>query len=58
MRSEEQSAAASCWTPIAQSSQMDFNPTLLEGTIEDNITMGQPSISYGDVRWALHFLLA
>ena len=39
-----------------RSLMLDSHPTLLEGTIEDNITLGRPSISYEDVQWALRFV--
>ena len=39
-----------------RSLMLDSHPTLLEGTIEDNITLGRPSISYTDVQWALQFV--
>ncbi len=39
-----------------RSLMLDSHPTLLEGTIEDNITLGRPSISYEDVQWALQFV--
>lgn len=39
-----------------RSLMLDSHPTLLEGTIEDNITLGRPSISYDDVQWALQFV--
>jgi len=35
---------------------LDSQPTLLEGTIEDNLTLGRPAISHGDILWALHFV--
>lgn len=39
-----------------RSLMLDSHPTLLNGTIEDNITLGRPSISYEDVQWALQFV--
>jgi ABC-type bacteriocin/lantibiotic exporter with double-glycine peptidase domain len=39
-----------------RSLMLDSHPTLLEGTIEDNLTLGRPSISYEDVQWALQFV--
>jgi ABC-type bacteriocin/lantibiotic exporter with double-glycine peptidase domain len=39
-----------------RSLMLDSLPTLLEGTLEDNITLGRPSISYEDVQWALQFV--
>lgn len=39
-----------------RSLMLDSHPTLLEGTIEDNVTLGRPSISYEDVQWALQFV--
>lgn len=39
-----------------RSVMLDSHPTLLEGTIEDNITLGRPSISYEDIQWALEFV--
>jgi putative ABC transport system ATP-binding protein len=39
-----------------RSLMLDSQPTLLEGTIEDNITLGRPSIRYEDVQWALQFV--
>jgi ABC-type transport system involved in cytochrome bd biosynthesis fused ATPase/permease subunit len=39
-----------------RSLMLDSHPTLLEGTIEDNITLERPSISYEDVQWALRFV--
>ena len=35
---------------------LDSQPTLLEGTIEDNLTLGRPTISHDDILWALHFV--
>jgi putative ABC transport system ATP-binding protein len=35
---------------------LDSHPTLLEGTIEDNISLGRPSITYEDVQWAVQFV--
>lgn len=34
---------------------LDSRLTLFEGSVEDNITIGRPSISYSDLRWALRF---
>lgn len=34
---------------------LDSKLTLFEGTVEDNISMGRPSIAYSDLRWALRF---
>jgi len=34
----------------------DANLTLFEGTLEDNITMGRPSVTYQDIQWALRFV--
>jgi ABC-type multidrug transport system fused ATPase/permease subunit len=28
----------------------------LEGTLEDNMTLGRPSITYEDIQWALQFV--
>ena len=39
-----------------RSLMMDSHPTLLEGTIENNITLGRQSITYEDVQWALQFV--
>ena len=39
-----------------RSLMLDSHPTLLEGTIEDNITLGRPSISHEDIQWALQFV--
>lgn len=39
-----------------RSLMLDSHPTLLDGTIEDNITLGRPAISYDDVQWALQFV--
>jgi putative ABC transport system ATP-binding protein len=39
-----------------RSLMLDSQPSLLEGTIEDNITLGRPSIRYEDVQWALEFV--
>jgi ABC-type bacteriocin/lantibiotic exporter with double-glycine peptidase domain len=39
-----------------RSLMLDSHPTLLEGTIEENITLGRPSIRYEDVQWALQFV--
>lgn len=39
-----------------RSLMLDSHPTLLEGTIEDNITLGRGSITYEDVQWALQFV--
>lgn len=35
---------------------LDSQPTLLDGTLEDNITLGRRSISYQDIQWALGFV--
>jgi putative ABC transport system ATP-binding protein len=34
---------------------IDSQPTLFEGTIEDNIVLGRSYVPYSDVRWALRF---
>jgi ABC-type bacteriocin/lantibiotic exporter with double-glycine peptidase domain len=34
---------------------LDSKLTLFEGTIEDNISLGRPSITYSELRWALRF---
>ncbi|MGQ0811017.1 MAG: ATP-binding cassette domain-containing protein [Nitrospiraceae bacterium] len=34
---------------------LDSHPTLLEATIEENLTLGRASITYDDIQWALHF---
>ena len=34
---------------------LDSKLTLFEGSIEDNISLGRPSITYSDLRWALRF---
>ena len=39
-----------------RSLMLDSHPTLLDATLEDNITLGRPSISYDDVQWALQFV--
>jgi ABC-type bacteriocin/lantibiotic exporter with double-glycine peptidase domain len=39
-----------------RSLMLDSHPTLLEGTIEDNIALGRPSIRYEDIQWALEFV--
>jgi ABC-type bacteriocin/lantibiotic exporter with double-glycine peptidase domain len=39
-----------------RSLMLDSHPTLIEGTIEDNMTLGRPSISYEDIQWALRFV--
>jgi putative ABC transport system ATP-binding protein len=39
-----------------RSLMLDSHPTLLEGTIEDNLTLGRSSITYEDVQWALKFV--
>jgi ABC-type bacteriocin/lantibiotic exporter with double-glycine peptidase domain len=39
-----------------RSLMLDSHPTLLEGTIEDNLTLGRNSITYEDVQWALQFV--
>lgn len=39
-----------------RSLMLDSHPTLLEATLEDNITLGRPAISYDDVQWALQFV--
>ncbi len=41
---------------MRRSLMLDSQPTLLEGTIEDNVTLGRPSITYEDVQWALRFV--
>jgi ABC-type bacteriocin/lantibiotic exporter with double-glycine peptidase domain len=35
---------------------LDSHPTLLDGTLEDNIVLGRPSISFDDIQWALRFV--
>jgi ABC-type bacteriocin/lantibiotic exporter with double-glycine peptidase domain len=35
---------------------LDSHPTLLDGTLEDNITLGRPAIEYEDLQWALRFV--
>lgn len=35
---------------------LDSLPTLLEGTLEENITLGRHRIGYEDVQWALRFV--
>jgi len=35
---------------------LDSAPMLLEGTLEENITLGRPDLSYQSVRWALSFV--
>ena len=35
---------------------LDSQPTLLEGTIEDNLTLGRTAISHDDILWALQFV--
>jgi putative ABC transport system ATP-binding protein len=35
---------------------LDSQPTLLEGTLEDNIILGRPLITYQDLQWALRFV--
>ena len=35
---------------------LDSHPTLLDGTLEDNITLGRPGIEYADLQWALRFV--
>jgi putative ABC transport system ATP-binding protein len=35
---------------------LDSQPILLDGTLENNITLGRPSITYEDVQWALEFV--
>jgi ABC-type bacteriocin/lantibiotic exporter with double-glycine peptidase domain len=39
-----------------RSLMLDSHPTLLQGTIEENITLGRPSITYDDIQWALQFV--
>lgn len=39
-----------------RSLMLDSHPTLLEATIESNITLGRPSVSYDDIQWALQFV--
>jgi putative ABC transport system ATP-binding protein len=39
-----------------RSLMLDSLPTLLEGSIEENITLGRPSVTYEDVQWALQFV--
>lgn len=35
---------------------LDSQLSLFEGTLEENITLGRPSITYEDLRWALRFV--
>ena len=39
-----------------RSLMLDSHPTLLEGTIEDNLSLGRSSISHEDIQWALRFV--
>lgn len=39
-----------------RSLMLDSLPTLLEGTLEENIALGRAGISYEDVEWALQFV--
>lgn len=34
---------------------LDSQPFLLDGTLEENITLGRPSVTYQDIMWALSF---
>ncbi|MEW6543769.1 MAG: ABC transporter ATP-binding protein [Nitrospirota bacterium] len=34
---------------------LDSHPSLLDGTLEENVSLGRPEVSYHDVRWALRF---
>lgn len=34
---------------------LDSLPTLLDGTLEDNISVGRPGITYQDLTWAIRF---
>lgn len=35
---------------------LDSHPTLLDGTLEENITLDRPTIDYQDLQWALRFV--
>jgi ABC-type multidrug transport system fused ATPase/permease subunit len=35
---------------------LDSQPILLDGTLENNITLGRNSITYEDIQWALEFV--
>jgi ABC-type bacteriocin/lantibiotic exporter with double-glycine peptidase domain len=35
---------------------LDSQPILLDGTLENNITLGRASITYEDIQWALQFV--
>ncbi|MCE7965232.1 ABC transporter ATP-binding protein [Nitrospirales bacterium NOB] len=35
---------------------LDSLPTLLDGTVEDNITLGRADIAYEQLQWAIHFV--
>jgi ABC-type bacteriocin/lantibiotic exporter with double-glycine peptidase domain len=35
---------------------LDSQLTLFEGTLEENITIGRPSVTYNDILWALRFV--
>ena len=35
---------------------LDSHPTLLDGTLVENITLGRPSITFEDIQWALRFV--
>jgi ABC-type bacteriocin/lantibiotic exporter with double-glycine peptidase domain len=35
---------------------LDSQPILLDGTLENNITLGRTSITYEDIQWALEFV--
>jgi len=39
-----------------RSLMLDSHPTLLEGTIEDNLTLGRAGLSHADIQWALRFV--
>ncbi len=35
---------------------LDSQPTLIDGTVEDNISLGRPGVTYQDMAWALRFV--
>jgi ABC-type bacteriocin/lantibiotic exporter with double-glycine peptidase domain len=35
---------------------LDSHPSLLEATLEENISLGRPTVSYEDIQWALRFV--
>lgn len=40
----------------SRSLMLDSLPTLLDGTLEENISLGRPSVTFQDIQWAVEFV--